>query len=102
MDGIKGDSSRTAAALLIGSVMVSRSPSDALGLVRDIRAKGQFTTTGLGVTTLIAAAAALTFTVVSSVATDMALGNSGSGIWVSMIISLVLSPLIGLFLWALL
>jgi Trk K+ transport system NAD-binding subunit/Kef-type K+ transport system membrane component KefB len=44
------DVTKIAAGLLIGSIMVARSPSSAIAIIQELRAKGRFTQTIMGVT----------------------------------------------------
>ena len=46
-------SSRIAVSLLVGAILVARSPSSAIAIVNELRAKGPFTQTMLGVTVIM-------------------------------------------------
>ena len=54
-------------ALIAAAIMVSQSPASAIAVVREVKAKGQFTSTMLGVTVLIDVVVLL----LSSVATSI-------------------------------
>ena len=58
---------RVAVALLIGTILVARSPSSAIAIVNEMRAKGPFTQTVLGVTMITDAVVIILFAVNSSV-----------------------------------
>lgn len=56
-----GDLQRWAVAGLAGSILVARSPSSAIAIVRELRARGPFTRTALGVTVIMDAVVILVF-----------------------------------------
>lgn len=47
-----GDASKTAIAVLTGTIFVARSPSSAIAIINELRARGPFTQTALGVTVI--------------------------------------------------
>ena len=59
---------RTAIALVIGAILVARSPSSAIAIVNEMRAKGPFTQTVLGVTMITDVVVIIVFAVNSSAA----------------------------------
>ncbi len=78
-------SSQTAAlAMLLGVAAVARSPSSAIAVISETRAKGVFTETVLGVTVAMDVVIIVLFTVVLSAAKTMLLPQS-PGMWVSMV-----------------
>ena len=60
--------SRVAAALLGGAIMVARSPSSAIAIVNEMRAKGTFTSTVIGVTVVMDLVVIVVFSIDSSLA----------------------------------
>lgn len=61
-------STRIAIAILGGAVLVARSPSSAIAIVNELRAKGPFTKTALGVTVIMDVVVILLFGLNSSIA----------------------------------
>ena len=59
---------RVAVAILGGSILVARSPSSAIAIVTELRAKGPFTRTALGVTVIMDVVVIVLFGVNSSIA----------------------------------
>lgn len=70
-----GPSSRLAVALLAGSVLIARSPSSAIAVVNELRARGPFTRTVLGVTVASDVVVVLLFAVSSSLAAALVAGH---------------------------
>ncbi|MCB0212707.1 MAG: cation:proton antiporter [Anaerolineae bacterium] len=68
--------SRLAVALLTGAIMVARSPSVAIAIINELRAKGPFTQIALGVTILSDVLVIVLFSVSSSIAAAL-LSNLG-------------------------
>jgi Trk K+ transport system NAD-binding subunit/mannitol/fructose-specific phosphotransferase system IIA component (Ntr-type)/Kef-type K+ transport system membrane component KefB len=68
---------RVAVSILAGAILVARSPSSAIAVVNELRAKGPFTQTSLGVTVIMDVVVITLFAVNSSIAdallTDMGL-----------------------------
>lgn len=58
-----GIKSRIAIAILIGTIFIARSPASAIALISELRAKGPFTQTVLGVTVLIDFLVIILFTI---------------------------------------
>jgi Trk K+ transport system NAD-binding subunit/Kef-type K+ transport system membrane component KefB len=77
---------RIAVGMLAGAILVARSPSSAIAIVNELRAKGPFTSTVLGVTVLMDVVVIVLFTVAFSVASGV---MSGRGFDVSSIVILV-------------
>jgi len=67
---------RLAVAMLAGAILVARSPSSAIAIINELRAKGPFTQTALGVTVISDVVVIVLFAVTSSV-TDAFLTNVG-------------------------
>ena len=59
---------RLAVALLVGAILVARSPSSAIAIVNELRAKGPFTRMALGVTVLMDVVVIVLFAISSSTA----------------------------------
>ena len=59
---------RIAVAILAGAILVARSPSSAIAVVNELRAKGPFTKTALGVTVTMDVVVIVLFAVNSSIA----------------------------------
>ncbi|HRJ41140.1 MAG: cation:proton antiporter [Caldilineaceae bacterium] len=60
--------SRVAVALLAGAILVARSPSGAIAVINELRARGQFTQTVLGVTVIMDGVVITIFAINSSIA----------------------------------
>lgn len=67
--------SRLAVALLAGSVLIARSPSSAIAVVNELRARGPFTRTVLGVTVASDVVVVVLFAVASSLAAALIAGH---------------------------
>jgi Trk K+ transport system NAD-binding subunit/Kef-type K+ transport system membrane component KefB/mannitol/fructose-specific phosphotransferase system IIA component (Ntr-type) len=59
---------RAAVALLAGAILVARSPSSAIAVVNELRAKGPFTKTALGVTVIMDVVVITLFSICASIA----------------------------------
>jgi Trk K+ transport system NAD-binding subunit/Kef-type K+ transport system membrane component KefB/mannitol/fructose-specific phosphotransferase system IIA component (Ntr-type) len=59
---------RAAGSLLVGAIMVARSPSSAIAVVNELRAKGPFTKTALGVTVIMEVVVIILFSISESIA----------------------------------
>ena len=90
---------RVGVSILAGSILVARSPSSAIAVVKELRAKGPFTQTVLGVTVIMDVAVIILFTANTSIAAAL---FSGLGIDISFIailfLELVLSVALGFIL----
>ena len=67
---------RAAASLLVGAIMTARSPSSAIAIVNELRAKGPFTKTALGVTMIMDVVVIILFSISGSI-TETVLENVG-------------------------
>jgi len=65
---------RIAVSILVGAILVARSPSSAIAIVNELRAKGPFTQTVLGVTVIMDVVVIVLFAANSSVADGLLLG----------------------------
>lgn len=87
---------RIASSLLAGAILVARSPSSAVAIVNEMRAKGPFTNTVLGVIVIIDIVVIILFAVNSSVADAVITGLQFNKTFIVLLImELVLSLLIG-------
>ncbi len=68
------ESGRVAVAILAGAILVARSPSSAIAVVNELRARGPFTQTVLGVTVIMDVVVITVFAVNSSVADALLTG----------------------------
>ncbi len=83
-------------AALAGSILIARSPSSAIAIVRELRARGPFTQTALGVTVIIDAVVIVVFSTVAAMAGAALLGHSmGPGFLVSLVLDIAISVLLG-------
>ena len=99
-----GTSTRIAIALLAGVILVARSPSSAIAIVNELRAKGALTNTILGVTVIMDAVVIALFAVNSEIAhsitsSDFHFGFSFLGL---LLVKFALSIGAGCALWKLL
>lgn len=67
---------KVAVAILMASIFVARSPSSVIAIISEMRAKGPFTKTALGVTVMIDVLVIILFTVCFSLAKTLTLGLS--------------------------
>lgn len=65
---------KAAVAILAGAILVARSPSSAIAIVNELRAKGPFTQTALGVTVIMDVVVIVLFSVNSSIADGLLTG----------------------------
>lgn len=70
---------KIAVSLLAGSILVARSPSSAIAVIKELRAKGPFTQTALGVTVIMDGVVIVVFALNSSIA-DALLNNTSTNI----------------------
>ena len=68
--------SRVAVAVLIGAILVARSPSAAIAIINELRARGPFTQTVLGVTVIMDVVVIVLFAINSSAAAALLTGLS--------------------------
>ncbi|NRA44663.1 MAG: cation:proton antiporter [Oligoflexales bacterium] len=69
-------SSKIAVAILAGSILIARSPSSAIAVVKELKAKGPFTQVALGVTVVMDIAVIAIFTLNESVAQILLTGSA--------------------------
>ena len=84
---------RLAAALLGGAIMVARSPSSAIAIVNEMRAKGMFTSTILGVTVVMDLVVIVIFSIDSSLAETLLTSESPSPTFVLLLVGEILLAL---------
>lgn len=83
-------------SLLAGSIFVARSPASAIAIINELRAKGPFTRTVMGVTVLLDVLVIILFALIISVITPMISGTSFSIRYVLILFSeLIVSFFIG-------
>ncbi|MCB9234695.1 MAG: cation:proton antiporter [Bacteroidia bacterium] len=70
-----GSGARIAVALLAGTIFVARSPSSAIAIINEMRAKGPFTATAIGVTVMIDVLVIILFTICFSFADTLILDS---------------------------
>jgi len=88
--------SRVAASIMAASILVARSPSSAIAIINELRAKGPFTRTVLGVTVIIDVAVIILFAISSESADALMLGLPLSvGFILFLIAELVASIILG-------
>lgn len=87
--------SRVAVAMLAGAILVARSPSSAIAIINELRAKGPFTRTALGVTVISDVLVIFLFAFTSSFA-DAILSDLGLDL--KFVILLLIEPLISIAL----
>ena len=83
------DASRLAAAMLVAAILVARSPSSAIAIVNELRARGRFTRTVLGVTVVMDVVVVLAFAFSAAVA-DVILTAEGFDVGVILLLGLEL------------
>lgn len=89
---------RWAVAGLAGAILVARSPSSAIAIVRELRARGPFTRLALGVTVIMDAVVIMIFAVAAAVAEAVLTGESFNIVALALLVfSLLVSMVVG---WA--
>ncbi|MDX2362374.1 MAG: cation:proton antiporter [Crocinitomicaceae bacterium] len=68
-------SAKVAVSLLMATIFVARSPSSAIAIINEMRAKGPFTSTAIGVTVIIDVLVIILFTICFSVSSTLILGE---------------------------
>ncbi len=87
---------KIAVSILAGAIMVARSPSSAIAIVNELRAKGQFTQTALGVTIIMDVVVIILFAVNSSIADALFSGlNFNFGFILLLVLEIGVSVVIG-------
>lgn len=95
--------SRAAIAILAGAILVARSPSSAIAIINELRAKGSFTQTVLGVTVIMDVVVIVLFAINASVADAILSELSFNLTFVALLLmELLLALLLGVVLWKLL
>ena len=91
---------RLAVALLAGAIMTARSPSSAIAIVNELRAKGPFTQTILGVTVVSDVAVITLFAVTASLASVLLTDQSLQiGFFLLLLLELSLAGVVGYLLY---
>ena len=91
--------SRVAVSVLVGAILVARSPSSAIAIVNELRAKGAFTQTMLGVTVITDVVVILLFAFNSEIASALLSNLSVNTTFVALLFGeLALSILLGYLL----
>ncbi|MEA3361172.1 MAG: cation:proton antiporter [Thermodesulfobacteriota bacterium] len=96
-------SSRIAASILAGAILVARSPSSAIAIVNEMRAKGPFTQTVLSVTVIMDVAVIVLFAINSEIANALLTSinikiDFAALLFVELLLSLILGWLLGKFI----
>ncbi len=92
-----GSATMAAAALLAGSILVARSPSSAIAVIKELRASGPFTRLVLGVTVIMDAVVIVLFAISTEIADILLHGRGGVlGTVVLLLMELALAVAIGL------
>jgi Trk K+ transport system NAD-binding subunit/Kef-type K+ transport system membrane component KefB/mannitol/fructose-specific phosphotransferase system IIA component (Ntr-type) len=90
---------RVAVSILAGSILVARSPSSAIAIINELRAKGPFTSTILGVTVIMDVLVIILFSTSSSIADAIFSGIQFNLRFLGLLIfELSISFLVGFFL----
>jgi Trk K+ transport system NAD-binding subunit/Kef-type K+ transport system membrane component KefB len=90
--------SKIGVGVLAGSILVARSPSSAIAIVRELQAKGPFTRTALGVTVIIDVVVIILFTINLEVAGNLLTGRSMSVfVHIMLLLELILAGFLGWF-----
>jgi len=91
--------SRIAVSLILGTIFIARSPASAIAVIKEMRARGPFTKTAIGVTVLVDFIVVIMFAVVITIAIVMI---SGTGfdfmVILRLIVELFLSAVFGYIL----
>lgn len=87
---------RVAVAILVGAIMIARSPSSAIAIINELRAKGPFTKTAIGVTIVTDVVVIVLFAINSSIADLFVTGTEiGFGFLILLIAELSAAVLLG-------
>lgn len=87
---------RVAVAILVGAIMIARSPSSAIAIINELRAKGPFTKTAIGVTIVTDVVVIVLFAINSSIADLFVTGTEiGLGFLILLIAELIAAVLLG-------
>ncbi len=92
-------SQRLAVAMMAGAILVARSPSSAMAVVNELRAKGPFTKTVLGVTMIMDVIVITLFSICAAVAATLLTGRTFDlRFLMILVLELSLSTVVGYFL----
>lgn len=95
MDGMNINS-RLAVSVLVGTIFVARSPASAIAIINEMRAKGPFTQTAIGVTVVIDVLVIILFTICFAIAETLISGEKFEFIGLLILtIELAISLLLG-------
>ena len=86
-------SGRIAVAILAGAILVARSPSSAIAIVAELRAKGPFTQMALGVTVIMDVIVIVIFAVNSSIAVSLTTDHPMNLLFVLLLVGEVLASI---------
>ncbi len=86
---------KVAVSLLAGSILVARSPSSAIAIIKELRAKGPFTKTALGVTVIMDGVVIVIFALNTSIA-DALLNNTSLNVGFILLLAIELTVSIAL------
>lgn len=99
MDGL-GTAGRWAVALLAAAILVARSPSSAIAIVRELRARGPFTSTVLGVTVFSDVVVIVLFSAAMAVADAALTAVAFNPLFMALLLAeLLVSLLVGAIVW---
>lgn len=102
MQGMETDD-RIAVSILIGTIFIARSPASAIAVVNELRARGPFTQTAMGVTVVIDFLVVILFALTFAIAGSFIKGISLNFIFIGrIIIELTFASILGYFLGKLL
>lgn len=94
---------RFAAALLAGTILTARSPSSAIAIINEVRARGPFTKTVLGVTLVKDVIVVVLFALSTSIASTLLTGQEFDIIFLFLVSAeIIVSILLGIFVGRLL
>ncbi|MGY8989518.1 MAG: cation:proton antiporter domain-containing protein, partial [Flavobacteriales bacterium] len=98
-----GHATKLSVSLLMGTIFVARSPSSAIAVISEMRAKGPFTNTALGVTVIKDVLVIILFTIVFSLSKSLIHESEIGFVFViklilELIISFILGYLLALFI----
>ena len=90
-------SGRIAVAILAGAILVARSPSSAIAIINEVRAKGRFTKTVMGVTVIMDVVVIVLFAAATTMADALLTGLTGNAGFVSfLVLEIALSMFLGI------
>ena len=90
-------SGKIAVAILAGAILVARSPSSAIAIINELRAKGQFTKTVMGVTVIMDVVVIVLFATATTMADALISGLTGNaGFILFLVLEIALSMSLGI------